>query len=454
MAQVLLSNCRIIEERDLRIYYLACLLIIVLSFCPGAVFAQQMPLALRDNAIMSAFQLLQVNRDKAMTSSFQEAQMRLLDGKFKEAVIIKNKPTPSFLSNFRLRNHPYASLESVLDDNVDLSGDHKKTAFSNKVILGLKNNITSKYLTTILDLKLDTTYYKNRTRSNTQGAEVKLQNYFNLGRYAFSISDTYNNNYIVSDNFVDSDLFEHYWSNTFNTTLSRDYNRLGYSLGYSYIQTEYENDFSLGNDHTDHTFTFKQYLKVATKTRFMFDYEHGITEYIHQQPGASKDFHYDDFSLGVTGVLSAKMTALLNTAYRFSDYKEDDDYNKITATGKISYVMSPNTNMALTYQHIAHDPGDHTDNFRENIITISGDRRLSFNRRFKFTYDASYDRAVYPKGDIRTKRNTRYSWGLGLIYNFREWVDLSLEYDNKQYRSNVDTSYKNNILKFKTSAKF
>lgn len=417
----------------------------LLSLYPKSSFAQQMPFAARDSAILSAFQQLQGERDKAEVAEFQEAQMRLLESEFKEA-----KEKYSFSKEIARRTHPYVTLESTFDDNVDNKTQDKKTSSNNRALVGFKTNFPSKYWSAVLDANIDTTHYTNRTRSNIQAWKAEFLNYFNIGRYALSLSDSYNNNYLVSDNFVDSDYFKHYWSNSLTATLNRSFNRLGFDLGY--LRTNYEYEDIMDNNFTE-TYTLNQYLKIATKTRILLDYEHGRT--VYARPSAvSIDKNYDDLSLGVTGVLTAKLTFLSSVGYKLEDYKAGDDNKYLYFINTLSYMKSMIQDMKLNWEHTIFDSGSKSSSYIEDQIQLSGNRRLSFNPKFKFTFNAGLDLTYYTKRIDSNQYKNIYSFGLGLAYSFRNWVDLSLDYDNNQHRSNVETSYKNNIFTFTLQAKF
>jgi len=417
-----------------------------------------MPFLVRDNAILGTFQQLQGEKDKAIVAAFQDAQMQLLESEFKEA-----KSRHSLFEGIKLHPHPYVTWEAALDDNRDNTIHERKHSFSNRVLVGAKTNLRTKNVTTVLDINLDHTHYHNRSRSNLNGGQVNLQNYFNIGRYAFSLSDALYSTYTASEDWVDEDVFKRYWSNTLSATLSRDFNRLGFSAGYSRVDYRYKKQYGTSetvDDHTvydddrsDETYKFNQYLKVGTKTRLLLNYEHGRTIYRYTLP-VLKDYNYDDLGLGITGVLSPKLAGSFQVAHRLADYKEDDDYKRTTFTTQISYMMSMNTDMSLSWEHRIHGPGTETNYYNEDNVQLSGNRRLSFNPKFKFSYSGGVDHYRYTKWADFTKHITKYTWGLGLTYSFREWIDLSFNYDNYQYKSNVEMSYKNNIFTFKTQAKF
>jgi len=424
------------------------IIIMIFSLWPRISFAQQMPFVVRDNAILGTFQQLQGEKDKAIVAAFQEAQMQLLESGFKEA-----KVKHSLFEGIKLHPHPYVTWEAALDDNADNTINERKHSFSNRVLVGAKTNLRIKNMTTILDINLDHTHFHNRSRSNINGGQANLQNYFNIGRYTFSLSDALYNTYTASEDWVEDDVFQRYWSNTLSATLSRDFNRLGFSAGYSRVDYRYEDDYKEASDRSDETYTFNQYLKIGAKTRFLLDYEHGRTIYRYTLP-TLKDYNYDDLSLGITGILSAKLGGLFQVGHRLADYKEDDDYKRTTFTTQISYMMSMNTDMSLSWEHRIHGPGNKTSSYNEDNIQFSGNRRLSFNPKFRFTYNGGVDYYRYAKWNNFIKHITKYTWGLGLVYSFREWVDLSFNYDNYQYKSNAEMSYKNNIFTFKTQAKF
>lgn len=413
----------------------------------------------------STIQQLESMRELAMLDAFRQARMRLLDSE----MITENYSPQSWLSklsDIKFRHHPYVTWESTYDDNIDQkpSGE-KKGSFNNQLILGVKSNTGGRNWTSVVDVNIDATYYQNRKRDNLLGGEVNLDNYFKLGRYTLSVSDSYNNSQFDINEFLDTNSFQKFWQNDFNISLSRAFNRVGFDLGY--LRTDYETD-TIANpilntgvnpdnsgldSHTVDQVSLNTYFKIGRKTRLLYQYTFNRTHFKNND-ATNSSYTYDNFILGLAGVLSPKVSGLLKFGYRAEDLKTQPDYNEPSVTGELAYVINKYTDASLFYQYLVHDVNSARDYYRENTFKISGNRRLYFNPKWKVSLSATIDRLSYSKLGTSDNVSNTYTYGVGLSYAFRKWLDFQFNYDRKEFSSKVDTSYNDNLFTFKTQAKF
>lgn len=428
-----------------------CFVILILTFSLSHTlsFAQEIPFIPRENVIFAA--LNQLQREVAIRDSMKEAQLRLLEGGFVEE---ETKKGGFSFRDLASRTHPYLTLQTRFDDNVDTSALTRKSSLINTITPGLKTNFIGKGKSLNLDIHTDNRYYNNRPRSNSQSATIDILSNFSMGRYILSISEGYFTNYISTPEFgVKTDEFTFYWKNTFNSTLGCNFNRIGFDTGYKRIDYDYEPNSGLDNDRIEETYNFNQYLHIATKTRLLLEYSHGRIKYTHEPP-TSKDYTYNDFSLGLTGVPSSKLTGLLSTGYKEADYKEDDDYRDTTFTGNLGYNVSERTNFNFLLKYVIHEEATKQNYYIQKDFKLTGNHRLAFNPKFKLSLSYEADFYDYIKMADFSKENATHTWILGLSYAFRKWLDFSLNYTRKKTASNVDANYHQNIFLFKTQAKF
>lgn len=427
------------------------ILMLVLSLDCKVLFAQDVSPASRENLIFATLDYLQEkqkanNREKLINEAIKESEKKISKGE------IEKKEKVFSFDNLVSHTHPYLTIETKFDDNVD-STKLKKSSMINKFTPGLKMNFRdgSKYLA--LDVHIDNELYNNRRRSNSQNLDTQILTAFNIERYILTIFDDYFNNYVSGKEFgVDNSKVENYWSNTFSSILGRSFNRLGFDLGYKRTDYDYESAFS-NNDRTEEDFTFNPYLRISKKTRALLEYTHKRIKYTHNQPPPD-DSNSDDFNLSLSSVLSPKLTGLAKIGYKLSDNKVSDNARDTTLKGDIGYKISKHSDLALSLKHVIHEPATKSSYSIENGFKLTGNHRLAFNPKFNLFLSYELDDFDYSKNIGFTGKTHRYTWSTELTYAFRQWLDFSLKYDNTKNISNVSTEYSKDVITFKTQARF
>ncbi len=380
----------------------------------------------------------------------EEAQMRLIKSNFKK------KEKKVFFRTLPLRTrahaHPYLTESVSYNDNVDSAKKKKKSALVNTFTPGLKMNFRDRAKSLGLDLHINNSLYNNRRRSNTQSVESQVVTAFNIRRYMLTISDSYFSNYFASEEFgVDDNDFNKYWSNTFNFSVGRHFNRIGFDAGYKRANSKYEPNFK-ESDSTQETINFNQYLKVATKTQALFAYSYNRTKSPHTSD--PNDSHSNNFDLSLSGVLSPKVTATAEMAYLLTDNKTSADSRVTTLSAKLGHQVSRRSNLALTLSRSITESATKANYCLGNTFNLTANHRLAFNPKFNLSFNSGAAYSRYPKKADFTEKSETYTSGLGLSYAFRQWLDFSLDWAHTENRSNVSIDYYTNIFTFKTQAKF
>jgi len=409
-------------------------------------------------------------KEEAIRGAIAEAQMREVETKIPKP---KGEGVGEFLKK---RSHPYVTLGFGYDSNVDNVEHDAKGDMFFPGTLGLKMNFSGRDKALNLNTHLDGKYYGQRTIYNTLDAVQGLTSFINIGKYILSFSDSYNNNYIIGtrelgvkrSSVETTDISgestaqnERRWANTSTTILGRYFNRIGFDVGYIRSDIDYEPDFSLENDRFVDTGRLNMYLRVATKTRLLFGYSHERTEY-RKMPDTITNI--DDYNFAVTGALSPKLTYLGRVDYKFGDAKTGFDGRNRTFTGNIGYAFTNRTNLTFNYNHIigkktisgliddASSLYTHGDTF-----SLTGNHRLAFNPKFNLSVKCGAELYDYPN-NADAGHDQTYSFGLGLSYAFRQWIDFSLNWTDSITRTALSTDSKTivnrDIIEFKTAARF
>lgn len=419
------------------------ILVFILWAIPKISLGQQIPSLVRENLILVTLNQLQTT-EEAIEEAMKEAQLKVMEEKLIEA-----KEKGFSFKDLASRAHPYLTIQTKFDDNVDSTPTTRKSSLINTITPGLKMNFRGKGRSLNLDMYIDNAYYNNRSRSNSQGITTYLLSNFGIERYTLSISDNYFSNYISTEELGINQV-TNYWKNAFSSTLGRHFNRIGFDVGYSRTDYFYEPK-SDANDYTDETFSFNQYLRIATKTRLLFEYSRGRTKYPHVP---TSDSNYNNFNLAATGVLSSKLTSMAKMGYKVTDNKGAADTRDTTFTTDVGYRVSDRTNLTFTLKHSIHESATKSSYYIQDDFKLSGNHRLAFNPKFNLSFGYEADLKDYPKKAGFTGESNTYTWNFGLSYAFRRWLDFSLTYTNEKITSDVDTEYNRNTITFKTQAKF
>lgn len=424
------------------------ILVLILSLDYKVLFAQDISSVSREKLIFSTLNYMEedlaANREKAVREAIQEAQLKLIEGRFvSKKEIIKKEKGLSF-SNLAARTHFYLTQKTTFDDNVD-STAQKKSSLINEFTPGLKMNFRGRNKSLALDMHVDNTFYNNRSRYNSQSAEADILNNFRIGRYIFSLSDNFYDR-------LDDDNLGKYWKNTFKSILGRSFNRVGFDMGYKRSDYDYEPLFSY-NDRTEETLTFNPYLRITKKTWTLLEYAHERKKYTHLTN--PDDSHSNDLNLSLSSVLLSKLTGLAKINYKCTDNKTSGDARDTALTANIGYAPSPRSNLTFTFKHAIHEESTETGYYTKNNFKLAGSQRLAFNPKFRFSFSGETDYIDYAKKtDVSDAKNHTYTFELGLSYIFRQWLDFNLNWKHTKINSNVDPEYDKNEVKFETRLTF
>ncbi|RJP28087.1 MAG: hypothetical protein C4533_06345 [Candidatus Omnitrophota bacterium] len=441
-------------------------IIISLTFLPalsGIGLAQEFNLTPRDNTIFVTLNQLQ-QREEAIRDAMRDAQLRLVESDYAVTKSSAGKISDRKLFRekiFSIKGHPYVDITNTFNDNID-NTRHKKSAIINTVSPGFKLNLIGRKKSVYLDTYLSALYYNNRSRENIWEAGTSVLGNISFGKFLASVYDNYNDNRIGgSDVGVKLNTADYYWSNKFNTSFSGNFNRYGFDLGYTRNDIEYNEGYdpdsltdddedSVNASHFEEIFNFNQYLRLATKTRLIFEYSYGNVTYTTKLT-PSEDNFYNIMGIGVSGVLSPKTTFLTKLNYTDTDFKEKDDTSDLLFGVNIGYRLSDRADLAFSPSYLVHSTASTSQRYNKVTMDISGNHRFAFNPRLKASLGYKQEFFDYGKRDGTETVNT---YSFGLAYAFKRWLDFSLGYVYKERNSNVNEEYYGNTFTFKTQAKF
>lgn len=412
--------------------------------------ANQIPFGPRESIIFATLNQIQ-EREQAIDDCFKTAQ-----GKLMESTVVRERQFVRFLEEIGENAHPYVDVSYQFDDNIDSTQEEGKGALARTVTPGVKMNFVGRGRSLNIDANVMTQTYAHRRRDNESAATIDLVSNFGLDRYTLGLSEEMYTNRISNRAFsIETESLAYYWRHTFNAFLGRNFNRTGFDIGYNRATYRYDHSPSHSENRAEEIYSFNQYLRIATKSRLLFSYAHGRAQYQHDLVPAN-DYNYDEYGLYLTSAFSYKLTGLLNVGYKAMDYKTTgNDYRTLSMGSSVGYRLSDRSNLSFSYAH-AHEEVAML-NFNSSIsdtLSLSGSHRLAFNPKLTLNFDFNAEFLKYPKANLYTYRSEVYSWGWGINYAFRKWLDFSFDYLRSQTHSNYSTKFDNNTYTFMTSAKF
>ena len=363
----------------------------------------------------------------------------------------EKKPKTFYLKKITSRVHPYLNTETSFNDNVDAL-PKKRSDLGYTSSTGFKTSLMGQRRSLNLDAHMDNYYHERHPLDNTQSLGVSSAAAFGVGRNTLSVSNNYFTNWIANTDFgINEDEYTYYWSDALGFAWARNFNRLGFELGYGRSHSEYEETYKISDGSSD-TFTVGQYLLLAKKTRLSLDYSCSLdkSERVH-----ADDSRSDSYSVEIAGVLSPKITHSLTAGYQVTDPKEGADSRGKTFAMNLAYRVSNRTNLSLRLGHSIHkDKGGAENTLVGSTFALSGTHRLGFNPKLSLNFQNSVGYQEYPKNGSDDNDSRLYAVGLGLGYAFRKWLDLSLDWSHARMDSNLGTNYNQNTVVFKTVSKF
>jgi len=428
-------------------------LILILFLDHRVLLAEGAPLAYRESIILTTLNTLDyiyekqmASRENAILQAMREAQGKLGKGR------IKKEAGGSLFGRLGPHTHSYLTEGVSFNDNIDSTKSKKKSTIINTFAPGLKMNFRDRGKYLALGTSINTSLYNNRRRNNTQSITTDLLSAFNVGPYVLTISEDYFTNYFATEEFgVDDNDYVEYQANSFGFALGRHFNRIGFDAGYRRADSYYEH-MSSSSDQAQETFNFNEYLRIATKTRLSFGYTRSRTKFAAKH--SPNDSNGSNLNLSLSGVLSPKLTAMLETSYGFVDSKGGSDSRSTTFTGKLGHTISTRSNLALTFTRSIQESATKSAYNISNNFTLTGNHRLAFNPRLNLSFNSGASYSRYPKNAGYPQEDDAYTLGLGLSYAFRQWLDFSLGWAHVRNESNVSTHYYDNTIIFKTQATF
>jgi hypothetical protein len=434
----------------------------ILFFGWEPLFAQEAFSASRDKLMAMAISNDSQDRERVIRDTMVNMQLKNNQRKSLQA------QTRGF-SPFATQVHPYlSSTIDYYDKNNNTDDKRSVVIFNNNV--GVNTNFIGKDKFMNFDFSFSDTRESQRSTGDADSATARFFTSFILKKMTFTVSDTYFTNYVAGEDLgVEEETFNYFWRNSFNTSLSTRFNRLGFNFGYERVDTNYKNSSAVSTEEPDsilvpggapggsnagqNIFSFSSYYKLAPKTTASFSYQNNGTAYT-KETEANTDFYANNYSLGLSSVLSPKVTAGLGTSYNFTSYSQADDPKQMSYTGSLGYAVSDRSDLEYGVSFGHHMEEAASAYYDTYGFSLSGNHRFIFNPKIRFSFSAHMDRSLYKKIEP-TQIEKMQSYSMGLAYAFRQWLDFSVTYRYNRFDYNTDEAdYGRHSVQSATNARF
>lgn len=426
---------------------------------PQSAYAQQIALTPRDNIIFSTLnQLQEQDRGAAISASMMEAQLRLAESRFPRE---KKKVQPAQrahnmvlakLDEFARRIHPYLSSAGSFTDNYTDVNRPRKSAVSLDSTTGLKMNFASLGSSFNCDVYVDDTRTHQHPLDTDENVNVDLGGSVGLGGYSLSLRDSMKNNYIATrEAGVKVDDLVRELSNDISADLSRNFNRVGFDFTYARSRTYHPGETNKDADEVVESFGLGTYLKIARKTRLIWDYSHDRTKPARRNKATS---NAEAHSLSAAWVLSPKVSAVTGMGYSFTDSKAVADATEIAYNSSLGFRISERSNLALRIDQVLNYSKPKSSNTIDTEFNLSGNHRLAFNPKLSTSLSYVAEFVESTKTADRKQRSSTYTFGAGLNYAFKTWLDFSLDFTHTRDYSNVDVKRFGSEVTLSSQARF
>lgn len=402
-------------------------------------------------ATLDQIQEGEAKREKAVWDAFIEAEKRILETS-QEQKITREGGFWEYLSK-----HGRPSLGHVIEYN-DNAGhaEDKKSELINRIQPSFKFEFLNERMHLILDPRFEYTSYARNPKNNS--FIVDFDSHLSLPHFLYHslyLQNRYTNSYYAPGDFgTTEDEFPRYWDNYLSINFEKQFNRLGYGIGYRQKFRGFEAKYRSERERIQHTLNLTEFLRIAPKTRLLLEQEYQFTRYLHD-PSPSRDSDSQEINFGISGILTAKLTGVAKIGFRYQDYATAEDFKQATLSGDLGYRVSERTGLSFGFQRTTQETTYTDEDYCvTNSFSIGGSNRFAFNPRLHLNFDFSFEYSEYPKKTRTPREDDIYSAELGVGYDFREWFITDLGYSYSARKSNTQFGYDSNVFTLTTKVLF
>jgi len=378
----------------------------------------------------------------------QAAQKQAEREKAKEMARHKRK---EMVKDFLKSLHVYAKTKTVFNDNVYLNKSDEEADLVNEISMGLYYRPKTKWLKKdrqrtefFFDLSSDALGYNSSSGNSSSFYHGKLY-------LSHKITDKYGCNlYYKRDSapHAAADLFgtqeQELITNViqkYGTQFNAAWNRFPWDLRYEHTDSYYDSETYESSEYSRDIYSLNSYARILPKTHLILNYNRGDVGYILD---GDQDYDYNEYWLGVRGVISPKITGLVKLGWGNFDYVDGTNKDREEVNVRLAYRLAPRL-IFNTKVYRREDVSTLTTESSETSTVYSWGLKYlpTFNKKVILGLDLSYGEKDYASD----RKDEMFSLGLNATYKLRKWLSFEGGYKFKERTSTSDTAgYKNNIF--------
>ena len=338
-----------------------------------------------------------------------------------------------------LEIHPYVLLKETYSDNIFATPTNTESDWMTTITPGIKLLLPFRMHQFALEYNAVINRYKDFASENTTDHNASAKADFKLGSFfGLKLSDAYSKGHEPRDS-SQTGIIEKYETNA--ASISGSYQLAGRSkVQLDYTRTTWNFTTSTFRSRDEDLVAAYLFYRFLPKTSAFVEYDYNKVGYDEQTNGL--DNKANSLFLGLAWDITANTKGKVKVGYNQKDYSAPG-VSGISTWGTsidIDHAFSDYTSMKVVGQRVINEAGllgtsyfVTTGAFAE--VTHKLTYKISGVARASYGVD-DFSNAIAP--DTTVRRDRTMLGGVGLKYQFRDWLEFTLDYNYRDRNSNID----------------
>jgi len=232
---------------------------------------------------------------------------------------------------------------------------------------------------------------------------------------------------------------------------------------FNFFNYRYKNSIDFINNYDQPIYGGRIFYRLSPKISVLGEYNYQPITYPDDRIyNNTNQFMY----LGVAFDPTARLNGTLKIGYEDKNYDQtlpgnNSNFKGTAIDGNLVYKLNTASNLRLLLNRAIND--DQTTNapYTQNKVGLEWRNYWSRNEKASWTLKGGYGTLAFDAptvdvdGSLKTRDDQRWEFGVGLGYDLRRWLTMSLGYDYVNNNSNfIDYNYRENRVYFSILASF
>jgi len=366
------------------------------------------------------------------------------------ATLLSMSETATEAKEIRLgpvRFKPLVRIQQKYEDNIFLEVTDKKIDYITTVTPILAFELPFAGYRASLGYAFNAVKFVNHPRQDSYNHEVNASLGFNFTNFKLEVENDFEDTREIADTELSRRI--HRAKNDVRADASTELSRINLDFGFRNIFDDYKEAAWQHEDRYESIFALKTSYRILPKTSLLLEYNlGGVRYYSAHNPNA--DYHQG--YIGIEGRLTARSFSIIKVGYQARNYKRSgvaDFYGLVTSIS-LTERFSGNDIAKLAFVRSAVESTYGVNNYYEANRLIA-EYSHKFTKRFAGTLSGAFQLNSYPRettegSESKKRKDTLWSTGIRLNYEFRRWMSIELGYNHDARDSNLGVfDYGDNI---------